>query len=123
MRQERESAAKRGYGSRWQKARATFLQANPLCRICEKAGRLTCASVVDHIKPHKGDQRLFWDSANWQPLCKDCHDSTKRRFEVSGVHQGCDVNGMPLDAHARAMRLGLSHMLVPAEQAEVADVG
>ncbi|MHA6731654.1 hypothetical protein [Devosia sp. A369] len=21
--------------------------------------------VVDHIVPHRGDQRLFWDRANW----------------------------------------------------------
>lgn len=32
------------------------------------------ANVVDHIKPHRGDKVLFWDSANWQPLCKECHD-------------------------------------------------
>ena len=32
------------------------------------------ASVVDHIKPHKGDYDLFWDEANHQALCKRCHD-------------------------------------------------
>lgn len=32
------------------------------------------ATVVDHIIPHKGDQYLFWDRSNWQPLCKLCHD-------------------------------------------------
>ena len=32
------------------------------------------ATVVDHIIPHKGDQKLFWDTRNWQPLCKPCHD-------------------------------------------------
>jgi 5-methylcytosine-specific restriction protein A len=30
--------------------------------------------LVDHIKDHRGDMTLFWDSAgNWQPLCKPCH--------------------------------------------------
>lgn len=32
------------------------------------------ASVVDHVIPHRGDKALFWDSDNWQPLCKPCHD-------------------------------------------------
>ena len=31
-------------------------------------------TVVDHIVPHRGDQKLFWDKSNWQPLCKACHD-------------------------------------------------
>ena len=36
---------------------------------------ITPATVVDHIKPHHGDQRLFWDVGNWQSLCKAHHDS------------------------------------------------
>jgi 5-methylcytosine-specific restriction protein A len=66
----RGSSSQRGYGSKWQKAREIFLKENPLCAICERT-----ATVVDHIVPHKGDQFLFWDQANWQPLCKSCHDS------------------------------------------------
>ena len=67
-------AAKRGYGSRWQKASKAFLQSHPLCAECLKQGRYTKATVVDHIVPHRGDQKLFWDRSNWQPLCKACHD-------------------------------------------------
>lgn len=55
------------------------------------------ATVVDHIVPHGGDLKLFWDVKNWQPLCKKCHDSMKQRLEKSGSLTGCDVNGMPLD--------------------------
>ena len=54
------------------------------------------ASVVDHIKPHKGNRGLFWDRNNWQPLCKMHHDSTKAREESSGIVVGCDESGMPL---------------------------
>lgn len=36
---------------------------------------MTRATVVDHIKPHRGDKALFWDEHNWQPLCKKCHDT------------------------------------------------
>ena len=67
-------ATKRGYGSRWQKASKAFLQSHPLCAECMKQGRYTKATVVDHIVPHRGDQKLFWDRSNWQPLCKACHD-------------------------------------------------
>ncbi|WP_343040029.1 HNH endonuclease signature motif containing protein [Methylocystis heyeri] len=39
------------------------------------------ATVVDHITPHKGDIKLFWDRKNWQPLCEPCHNSRKQREE------------------------------------------
>lgn len=81
----RPSSSRRGYGSRWRKARSRFLKSNPLCVKCKEAGRLTEATVVDHIIPHRGDETLFWDESNWQALCKKCHDTktmTEDRYEV-----------------------------------------
>ena len=72
--EENRSAAARGYGSRWQKVSRAFLHSHPLCEECLKQGRYTKATVVDHIVPHRGDQKLFWDQSNWQALCKRCHD-------------------------------------------------
>jgi len=72
--QRRGSAADQGYNARWRAARKRFLLNHPLCANCQKAGQITAATVVDHIIPHKGDQRLFWDESNWQVLCKRCHD-------------------------------------------------
>jgi len=74
--ERRGSSSERGYGSRWRKARLYFLKEFPLCVECEKQGRLTAATVVDHIIPHKGNKELFWDTRNWRPLCKRCHDRT-----------------------------------------------
>jgi 5-methylcytosine-specific restriction protein A len=71
---QRESAAARGYGAKWRGRRAAFLKRFPLCAECQRQGRLTPATVVDHIRPHRGDTALMWDEANWQPLCKPCHD-------------------------------------------------
>ena len=73
---DRKSSGKRGYGSKWQKARARFLARpeNIFCVECKKEGRLVRATVVDHIVPHRGDDKLFWDEKNWQPLCKTHHD-------------------------------------------------
>ena len=70
----RGSAAERGYDAKWRRARKLFLQRHPLCANCLSQGVLTPATVVDHIVPHRGDHRLFWDEQNWQPLCKSCHD-------------------------------------------------
>ena len=82
--EEIRSAYKRGYDARWQKASKAFLQAHPLCVRCMEEGRYTKATIVDHIKPHRGDPTLFWDEGNWQPLCKWCHDQktmTEDRYQ------------------------------------------
>lgn len=79
--EENRSASRRGYGSRWQKASKTFLHAHPLCVNCLRHGRITKATVVDHIVPHRGDRKLFWDQNNWQPLCKRCHDKKTGKEE------------------------------------------
>lgn len=92
--QVRGSASQRGYGSRWRSARAGFLRSHPLCRMCQAQGEVTAATVVDHIVPHKGDRALFWDSTNWQPLCKPCHDRHKQRIE-RGTEAGCNIDGLP----------------------------
>jgi 5-methylcytosine-specific restriction protein A len=76
---QRPSAARRGYGSRWRRARAAFLARHPLCAACWAQGRVVPATVVDHLVPHRGDQKLFWDEANWAPACKPCHDRKTAR--------------------------------------------
>lgn len=95
---DRKSSAERGYGSRWQKYRAVFLTRNPLCAMHHKLGQIVPATVVDHITPHRGDQTLFWDKTNHQPLCESCHNRHKQRQEHTGKEVGCDTRGLPLDA-------------------------
>lgn len=104
MTKSRQSSTERGYGARWQKARVTFLRHNPLCTECKKIGRLTVATVVDHIEPHKGDQAMFWSVDNWQPLCKACHDRKTAREDGAFGNKGkprpsaaCGVDGLPAD--------------------------
>ena len=60
--------------SRWQRLRKQFLMRHPLCVECKKRDRVTPATVVDHVIPHKGNEELFWNQENWQALCKSCHD-------------------------------------------------
>lgn len=70
----RAKTADRGYGARWRKAALAWLAAHPYCVLCFALGVTREANVVDHVVPHRGDQRLFWDQGNWQALCKPCHD-------------------------------------------------
>ena len=83
---ERPSASRRGYGSRWRRTRADFLARHPLCAdpFGRHGSRLVAASEVDHIIPHRGDPDLFWDEANLQALCKSCH-SRKTMMEAGIV--------------------------------------
>lgn len=95
------SSSERGYGYRWQKARAAHLSEHPFCAYClrdagiaetefndvvaaifRKGLSLPYANVVDHKIPHRGDQTLFWDRANWQSLCATHHSRDKQREEA-----------------------------------------
>lgn len=87
----------RGYSKRWEQARELFLMENPLCAYCQKQGRTEPATIVDHITPHKGDERLFWDKGNWQALCKFCHDSVKKREENGRAMPIFGVDGFPIE--------------------------
>ena len=79
----RGSAASRGYGRTWQRESKAYLSRHPWCMECERKGKRTPATEVDHKKPHKGDARLFWDRDNWQGLCHRCH-SIKTAKEDGG---------------------------------------
>jgi len=37
--------------------------------------------MVDHKVAHKGDMKLFWDTANWQPSCQPCNTRKAIREE------------------------------------------
>jgi len=79
--------------TRWRTGRIAFLRAHPLCVMCKRSGRDAIASVVDHIVPHKGDDLLFFDPANWQALCFSCHNSRKQRIEHHGYDATPNVDG------------------------------
>lgn len=71
---------KRLYGKyNWETASRVFLAANPVCFWC-----LENSQVTDHITPYKGDDTLFLNPANWQPLCVPCHN-WKTRLEQMGM--------------------------------------
>ncbi len=64
----------------WQRRRAHQLASEPLCRVCAAAGKVTPATIADHVIPHRGDWTLF-AGGELQSLCKFHHDSTKQAAE------------------------------------------
>lgn len=75
---QRGTPASRGYDHRWRRASRAYLAQNPLCRACQRL-----AECVDHRTPCEGSSPLFWDSKNWQALCRRCH-SVKTAREDGG---------------------------------------
>jgi len=84
----------------WKRLRLNQLAHSPLCVMCADSGKVTAATVVDHARPHKGDEELFFDPTNLQSLCKHHHDASKQRAEAQGFMPGCDESGNPIDPHA-----------------------
>ncbi len=75
----RPNARKRGYDNRWHRARSAYLRKHSLCVECRRVGIKRFATCVDHITPHHGNETLFWDESNWQPLCAECHSKKTAR--------------------------------------------
>lgn len=99
----RGTSASRGYGYKWQKARTGFLAKpeNAFCVMCAAAGHTELATVVNHRIPHRGDQTLFWDKANWEPICGPHHDQVVQSREKGGdkaILSGVGRDGRPTDA-------------------------
>lgn len=82
--------------ARWQRIRKAQLDREPLCRYCQQMGRITAATVCDHITPHKGDAVAF-HAGPFQSLCKPCHDGAKKQLEMRGSLRGSGTDGLPLD--------------------------
>jgi 5-methylcytosine-specific restriction protein A len=55
-------------GKRWRTLRAQVLSQSPLC----PCGAV--ATVVDHVRPHRGNAAQMFEPTNLQALCKSCHD-------------------------------------------------
>jgi len=95
--EQRGSAHQRGYGAKWSKVVAGYKRSHPLCVAHEANGFVVPVEVVDHIMPARLDQSQFWVHANWQSLCRDCHQRIKaileQRYELGEI----DAKDLRLD--------------------------
>lgn len=85
---------------RWRRLRKLVLGEHPMCQCPHCQGNNLEADVVDHITPHRGEARLFWNRKNLQAMNKQCHDKYKQSQEKGGkgFDAGCDTSGIPLNA-------------------------
>lgn len=75
MKLRRISSARRGYGYAWQKRRARWLRAHPLCAVCGQV-----ATDVDHVVALR--MGGMDDESNYQSLC---HRHHSMKTAMSGV--------------------------------------
>lgn len=68
----------------FRRQREAFLRDNPFCAEHDRHGVKRLGGVLDHIKPHRGDDVLFWDQDNWQNLCRECHNAKSSREKPTG---------------------------------------
>ncbi len=63
----------------WRRMSTQKLKDNPVCEDC--GNRVSIE--VDHIEPHRGDLKLFFNYKNLQALCKSCHSkkTVKEQFQ------------------------------------------
>lgn len=80
----RPSAHERGYNSRWQRFRLSYLADHPLCVPCSTAGRTVEATRIDHIdgKGPLGDRG--YDETNLVAMCASCHSKKTNRADGGG---------------------------------------
>jgi 5-methylcytosine-specific restriction endonuclease McrA len=71
---------------RWRDLRERVMQRDRFkCNLCKRIEPRSSQLVGDHRRPHKGDERLFWDESNVWLVCKPCHDSAKQKTERRGA--------------------------------------
>lgn len=61
--------------ARWQRLRLQVIRESPVC----KCGQAT--TDVDHVRPHNGDVRLFYNKANLRAQCHSCHSKKTVRHD------------------------------------------
>jgi 5-methylcytosine-specific restriction enzyme A len=72
--------------SKRERVRRAVLSAEPLCRVCDAAGRVSAAVEVDHIRP-------LWAGGthareNLQGLCVACHEAKTLRETAERFKNG-----------------------------------
>lgn len=81
----------------WKILRGLQLKREPYCRFCAEEGRQVRATVADHVEPHRGQHRLFFDPGRLQSLCKPHHDGRKQSEERRGFSTQIGPDGFPVD--------------------------
>jgi len=90
------SADKRLNGWLRREQRVRYLGQHPLCAECERQGRVTAATELDHVLAlGKGGVANAYDDSGLEGLCHRCHADKTARELGHKPRGGCDESGMP----------------------------
>ena len=84
----------------WRRVRVAILSRRPLCVECERLGRVTAATLVDHIIPYRERPDLGLAQSNLRPLCHSCHGKIGQRVTAPRPMPAGRVGGSP-NFHSR----------------------
>jgi len=89
-----KTTTERGYGYEWRLTRLRILNRDMyLCQVCDKQGKTTPATEVDHIIPKaKGGTD---NEDNLQSICYRCHKDKSLRDEGRNPRPTYDIKGFP----------------------------
>ena len=92
---KKPTAAKRITGRKLQRLRAELFDREPLCRPCRAAGRVTLATVRDHIVSVEEAGPDI--ESNVQAICDACHAVKSEAERARGVRRAwnCYREGKP----------------------------
>lgn len=81
--------------ARWRRLREQVLVRDAY--TCQRTGQVLAGKhpapdspVVNHKRPHRGDEALFWDIDNLETVSKAVHDSAIQAEEQVSLHQRGD---------------------------------
>lgn len=81
------------YGQKaWANIRTRQLSKQPLCAKCQSEGKVTAATTVDHVFPHRRDTDAFKVNL-FQSLCTSCH-TLKTQDENAGRYLHYTAHGI-----------------------------
>lgn len=90
----------------WRAIRREHLAANPRCQCEIHEGKADAprAVHVDHLKPHRGDPKLFYDRKNLSSRAHSCHASKTARTDGWGNDRYDDQIHLPYSKTRRSNR-------------------
>lgn len=80
---------------RWRNIAKAQLRDEPLCAMCLAQGKVTPATVCDHVEAHKGDPHKFWFGKR-QSLCAPHHSRDKQEIENGRIIIVIGEDGWPV---------------------------
>lgn len=93
---ERTPARQRGYTRQWERVRAAWLRAHPLCERCQARGQIVAAVLVHHRQPGAAQAG---DHSDLESLCQPCHEAEHAADRWRPRDHGPALRGPGLDGY------------------------